>query len=66
MMKKELRAVMAKYGDTYQTLAEALGITLPALSHKVNGQRPFKQKEISIMIDRYELSGDDAIRIFFT
>ena len=36
MMKKELRAVMAKYGDTYQTLAQALGITVPALSHKVN------------------------------
>jgi len=66
MMKQELRAVMAKYGDTYQTLAEALGRTVPALCRKINGQLPFKQKEISIIIDRYNLSGDDAIRIFFT
>lgn len=66
MQKNELRSFMAKYGDNNQTLAEALGITSPALSVKLNGKSAFSTKHIKIIIDRYDLSGEDVTRIFFT
>ena len=65
MQKNELRSIMAKYGDNNQTLAEALGITSPALSLKINGKSAFSVKHIKVMIDRYNLDGDDVQRIFF-
>ena len=66
MKKNELRSTMAKYGDNNQTLAQALGITPAAFSVKINGKRAFSVKDISVMIDRYDLTGDDVTRIFFT
>lgn len=66
MQKNELRSIMVKYGDNNQSLAQALGITSPALSVKMNGKGAFSVKHIKIMIDRYNLDGDDVQRIFFT
>lgn len=65
MMKNELRSTMAKYGDNNQDLAQALGITSTAFSLKINSKRAFTLKEIQVMKDRYDLSGDDITRIFF-
>lgn len=65
MKKNELRSVMVKYGDNNQILAEALGITSPALSNKMNGKSAFSINQIKVMIDRYNLDGDDVQRIFF-
>ncbi len=42
MQKNELRSIMVKYGDNNQTLAQALGITSPALSVKMNGKGAFR------------------------
>ena len=66
MMKNELRSVMIKNGDTGNTLAEALGISAPALSNMLNGKRPFRFQDVAIISERYDLSGDDIDRIFFT
>ena len=65
MNKKELRAFMARYGDTGETLSEALGIASGTLSGKLNGWRDFTQTEIAIIIRRYLLTPEDVIRIFF-
>lgn len=65
MNKKELRAVMARYGDTGESLAKALGICASSLSEKMNERRSFTQVEIGIIITRYSLTPEDVIRIFF-
>ncbi len=65
MNKNELRARMARHGDTGQTLASALGISLAALSDKINGHTCFKQNEMKVIIDRYSLTAEDTQAIFF-
>ena len=65
MNKKELRAVMVRYGDKNEDLANALGLCTSSLSEKINGKRSFTQIEIGIIITRYSLTAEDVIRIFF-
>lgn len=65
MNKKELRAYMARHGDTCQSLAEALGLSTSTFSDKINGHSCFRQTEIQIIIDRYELTAEEVMRIFF-
>ena len=67
MNKKELRAVMISYGDTYETLAEALGIYTATLSNKINTKNGigFNQLEIIAIKNRYSLTADQIDRIFF-
>ena len=66
MIKNELRSIMVKNGDTGVELAKALNMTAPSLSMKINGKKPFKLKDVAAIAERYELSGDDIKRIFFT
>lgn len=68
MNPNELRAQMARYGDTNVKLAKALGISKSTLSCKMNGKRNlcFSQTEIQIIINRYNLSAEDVMLIFFT
>lgn len=67
MNKNELRAEIIRYGDTYSSLANALGISLTALSYKMNAKvNGFTQKEIQMIVDRYNLSAEAIKRIFFT
>lgn len=65
MNKNELRAQMARHGDTGQTLAEALNIAVTSMSEKLNGKRDFTQSEISAIKRRYSLSPDEVDAIFF-
>lgn len=65
MNKKELRACMARYGDTNQTLAEALGISQVAFSKKINAITDFRQNEIKKIILRYDLDPESLNTIFF-
>ena len=65
MNKNELRAQMARHGDNTTTLSKALGITVPTLSCKVNGSQNFKQPEIQMIIDRYGLTAEETMSIFF-
>lgn len=67
MNANELRAQMARHGDSAKTLAKALGMAVSTLSCKMNGKRNmcFSQKDIQTMIDRYELSDADVMLIFF-
>lgn len=65
MDKNELRAWMARNGDTNQTLARALGISAPSFSKKINAVHDFRQTEIQKIINRYNLSAAAVERIFF-
>lgn len=68
MNANELKAQIVRHGDTSKALAEALGRTESALSCKLNGRRNqcFTQFEIQTIIDRYELTADEVMLIFFT
>lgn len=67
MNKALLKAAMAEFGDNQNTLAAAMGISLSRLNAKINerNQAAFTQREISFIKDRYNLSNDRAIAIFF-
>jgi DNA-binding XRE family transcriptional regulator len=67
MNKNELRAVMITHGDTYETLADALGIYASTLSNKINTKNGigFNQPEIIAIKNRYNLTADQIDHIFF-
>lgn len=61
-----LKSKMALKGDTLNELANALNITRNALYCKMSQIYEFKQGEISIIADRYELTNDEIRKIFFS
>lgn len=66
MNKALLRAEMIKHGDTQETLANAMGISLSRLNAKINSDNAeFRQTEIIFIKDRYNLSAADVDSIFF-
>jgi transcriptional regulator with XRE-family HTH domain len=66
MNKALLRAEMIKHGDTQETLATAMGISLSRLNAKINSENAeFRQTEIIFIKDRYNLSAADVDSIFF-
>ena len=67
MNKYELKAHMARHGDSAKTLAKALKRTESTISCKMNHQRNmcFTQDEIQKIIERYDLTADDVMLIFF-
>lgn len=67
MNKPLLTSFMAKFGDTQETLAKALGLSLSRLNAKINERdgAAFNQNEMSVIISRYSLTQNDAMSIFF-
>lgn len=65
MNKNLLLGVIRMSGDRQEDLADAIGISLSALSAKINGKREFKQKEIAQIRTRYSLTNDQLEDIFF-
>lgn len=66
MNKKKLKSVMALHGDTMRDLAKALGKSPQSISDKINERgTEFKQGEIAIIKDRYNLSAEQVESIFF-
>lgn len=63
--KQELRAVMIRYGDRQEDLADALNITPGTLSKKINGESAFTSPEIEVIALRYKLTAEELPRIFF-
>ena len=65
MDKDLLKYRIAKYGETAAELANAMGIHETTLSAKINGSAEFKQSEINFIVERYGLTGDETLAIFF-
>lgn len=67
MNKPLLTSFMVKFGDTQETLANALGLSLSRLNAKINERdgAAFNQNEMSVIISRYALTQNDAMSIFF-
>lgn len=62
---KSLTETIREFGDTQNTLADVLGITKSTLSWKINGKTDFKQSEIKMIADRYNLTGEEIKSMFF-
>lgn len=66
MNSKLLRSLMVLHGDTNASLAAYLGITVNSVSNKINENgTEFKQREISKIMRRYDLSAEQVREIFF-
>lgn len=63
----ELKAVLARNGETFGDLATALGLSRPWLSAKVNEKKGafFTQPEILAIKNRYSLNDEQIGTIFF-
>lgn len=68
MNKALLDSFRAKNKDTQQILADAMGISLSRLNAKINETQgaAFTQTEMEFIINRYNLTNDEACEIFFT
>ena len=64
MNTKLLKSKMVAYGDTQESLADALGISRTRLTSKINGVSDFRQMEMIFIKERYGLSADDIDDIF--
>lgn len=65
MNKNAFRSVMVLHGDTQKDVADALNISEQTVGDKVNGYSDFKQSEIKILIQRYNLTPAQVDEIFF-
>ena len=61
-----LKSKMAYNGDSQADLADALEISRPTLSLKMNGKVDFKQSEIEEISERYFLTAEEIKKIFFS
>lgn len=61
-----LKSKMAAVGDTdfVKCLAMCLDISRTTASKKLNGEKPFDQKEIAIITLKYALTDNDIREIF--
>ena len=65
MNSSGLKAAMAKHRDTQKALAEALGMQTSGLNMRINGKIEFRRSEISAIRQRYGLSPEETVEIFF-
>lgn len=67
MNKNLLRSIMALHGDNDTTLAEFLLISRSRFSAKINETNgaEFTKREITKIKEKYELTGEQVIDIFF-
>ena len=67
MKKNLLESKMKLHGDRQSDLADAIGISLQTFNKKLNGNDSagFTQSEIKKIIERYNLTADEVMKIFF-
>ena len=65
MNKNAFKSLIILKGDTQKDVADALGVTEQTVGDKLNGVSDFKQSEIKILIDRYDLTPEQVNDIFF-
>lgn len=66
MDKAKLKSYMALYGHTNKDLADILNISEQSVSAKINENgTEFKQGEIRIIAEKYNLSPEEVVAIFF-
>ena len=65
MNKCEMEVEMKRNNDTQKKLGEVLNISVSGVNARINGKTDWKGSEIATVINRYNLSPDRAVEIFF-
>ena len=65
MNSLEMKVEMKRNQDTLEKLAEALGLQISGVCARVNGHVEFRANEVKKIKQRYNLSAEDVVRIFF-
>ena len=66
MIKKNLfEAKMKIHYDRQEDLAEALGISITTFNYRLNGKSDFTRTELQKIRERYSLTDEEFIEIFF-
>lgn len=60
-----LKSKMVLFNDDAKDISKAMNITTASYSAKINNKKEFKASEIEIIINRYNLTPDEIIEIFF-
>lgn len=66
MNSLEMKVAMKRNKDTQEKLAEALGLQVSGVCARINGHIDFRTSEIEKIRERYNLSNDELVKIFFT
>lgn len=66
MNKNHFKSVMVLHGDTQKSVADALTVSEQTIGDKINSISEFKQSEIKILIDRWNLTPAQVDEIFFS
>lgn len=64
-MGNKVKAQMVLHGDNASKLCKALKISPASMSGKLRDRIPWKRTEIDFIINRYSLSADEVMDIFF-
>ena len=65
MNSLEMKVEMKRHKDTLEKLAEALDLQVSGVCARVNGHIEFRANEVKKIKQRYNLSAEDVVRIFF-
>ena len=66
MNSLEMKVAMKRNEDTQEKLAEALGLQISGVCARINGNIDFRISEVEKIRDRYNLSNEELVKIFFT
>lgn len=61
----EMKVVMKRNQDTQEKLAEALDLPVSGVNARINGSIAFRAGEMKLIKERYNLSAEDVVNIFF-
>lgn len=62
---KLLKLERIKRDKSQADIAKVLNCSVPAYSLKENGKRPFSQKEIAMLAEMFDMTGDTIKEVFF-
>lgn len=65
MNSLEMKVVMKRNQDTQEKLAEALDLPVSGVNARINGSIEFRSGEMKLIKERYNLSAEDVVSIFF-
>lgn len=65
MNSLEMKVVMKRNQDTQEKLAEALALPVSGVNARINGSIDFRSGEMKLIKERYNLSAEDVVNIFF-
>lgn len=65
MNSLEMKVVMKRNQDTQEKLAEALALPVSGVNARINGSIEFRSGEMKLIKERYNLSAEDVVNIFF-